>query len=238
MDWDSLEKHVPKHLITWKRKNFGLFLPTQMSIKHEKIKSNMADYLGIKSEMLSKVPVWMTDWEKAKESEDIERESKKGNKTDYVRLLAYHPYDPEEIFLSGKESPFIDIIEEAKSHRNYLIETGKWDCRVNLTRDSNGKIQSEVSKKDLVDFPFTGSTQDAPYLIIEPPDQEKNPMYYYIASGDFYKQEQTTSTDSVGTVVIYKFPIFGDKSAKKIVATYAARPKSHKIYNQNVLLLL
>ena len=238
MDWDTLERHVPKELITWQRKKFGLFLPTQMSIKHQKIKSNMADYLKIKSETLSKIPVWVTDWEQAKKSEDEERANKKKNKIDYVRLLAYHPYDPSEIFLSGKISIFNNIVEEAKSHKEYLLETGLWDRRRKLYKDSNGKIQCDISEQDLVTFPFIGATQYAPYLIIEEPDQEKLPRYYYVASGDFYKQDETTSTDSVGTIVIYKYPLFGDKSGKKIVATYAARPKRHKEFNESVLLLL
>ena len=238
MDWDSLERHVPKELITWKRKKFGLFLPTQMSIKHPKIKSNMADYLGIESETLRQVTVWVTDWKKAKEDEDIERESKKGNKTDYIRLLAYHPYDPEEIFLSGKISPFHNIVEEAKTHRNYLIETGKWDNRRRLFRDEGGKIQSEPSTLDLVPFPFLGENQYAPYLIIEEPDFPKTPRYYYLGSADFYKQESSSSTDSICSIIIYKFPLLGDISEKKVVATYAARPKKFRELNESILLLL
>lgn len=238
MDWNELERDVPKDLITWRRKDFGLFLPTQMCVKHPKIKSNLADYLGIKSETLSKIPLWTTDWEKAKEAEEKERLSKINERASYVRLLAYHPFDPEEIFLSGKISPFSDVLDEAKKHRDYLVETGKWDNRRKLFRDSNGKIQSEQSKEDLIPFPFSGSNQDAPFNIIEEPDQEKSPKYYYVASADFYKQETSTDTDSVGTVVVYKYPIVGDKSGGKIVATYAARPKRYKDFNEKVLLLL
>lgn len=237
MDWDLLERNVPKELITWKRRKFGLFMPTQMSIKHKKIKSNLADFLGIESETLSKVELWVTDWEKAKQTEEKERESKIDDRTSYVRLLAYHPFDPDEIFLSGKISPFSNVLDEAKKHRDYLLETGKWDNRRKLYKDSNGKIVSEISQEDLIPFPFTGGNQDAPFNIIEPPDNEKNPKYYYVASGDFYKFDESTSTDSIGTVIIYKFPIIGDKSGGKIVATYAARPKI-KTFNEKVLLLL
>lgn len=238
MDWDLLEKNVPKHLITWKRKKFGLFLPTQMSIKHKKIKSNLADFLGIQSETLSKVTLWITDWENAKISEDKERADKIEDRASYVRLLAYHPYDPEEIFLSGKISPFSNVLDEAKKHRDHLEETGKWDNRRKLYRDSNGIIQCEISKEDFVVYPFTGSNQDAPYNIIEQPDNTKNPRYYYVASGDLYKQETATNSESVGTVIIYKYPLLGDKSGGKIVATYAARPKSYREFNEKVLILL
>lgn len=238
MDWDLLEKNVPPHLITWKRKKFGLFLPTQMSVKHKKIKSNLADFLGIESETLSKVTLWVTDWENAKIAEDKERADKIEDRASYVRLLAYHPYDPDEIFLSGKISPFSNVLDEAKKHRDHLEETGKWDNRRKLYKDSNGVIQCEISKEDFVVYPFTGSNQDAPYNIIEPPDNAKNPRYYYVASGDLYKQETATNSESVGTVVIYKYPLLGDKSGGKIVATYAARPKSYREFNEKVLILL
>ena len=238
MDWDELERNVPPHLITWKRKKFGLFLPTQMCIKHKKIKSNLADYVGIKSETLSKVTLWVTDWETSKKAEEKERADKIDIKEDYVRLLAYHPFDPEEIFLSGKLSPFADIINEAKKHREYLLETGKWDNRRKLYKDSNGSIVSELSNEDLVVFPFTGANQDAPYNIIEPPDNVKNPRYYYVASGDFYKQIATTTTDSVCTIFIMKYPLLGDKSGGKLVASLATRPNSYGKLNDKVLLLL
>jgi hypothetical protein len=237
MDWDLLEKNVPPHLITWKRKKFGLFLPTQMSIKHKKIKSNLADFLGIESETLSKVTLWVTDWENAKIAEEKERADKIEDRTSYVRLLAYHPFDPDEIFLSGKISPFSNILDEAKKHRDYLEETGKWDNRRNLYKDSNGKIISEISKEDLLPFPFTGVNQDAPYNIIEPPDEGKLPKYYYVCSADFYKQEGAPSTDSVFSMVVLKYPLIGDKSGGKVVATYAARPKTYKKLNEKVLLL-
>lgn len=238
MDWDMLEKHVPKHLITWKRRNFGLFLPTQMSVKHKKIKSDLASFLGIESETLSKVVIWVTDWENSKKAEEEERLNKIDDRAEYVRLLAYHPFDPDEIFLSGKISPFSNILDEAKKHREYLEETGKWDNRRKLFKDSDGIIQCEVSTDPLIPYPFTGINQDAPYNIMEMPDQEKSPKYYYVASGDFYKQESAPSSESVGTIVVYKFPLIGDRSGGKIVATYAARPKSYKEFNENVLILL
>ena len=238
MDWDALEKNVPSDLITWKRKEFGLFLPCQMCIKYPKIKTNLARYLGIESETLSKIPLWITDWKSAKEKAQEERDNLLEDRTEYVRHLAYYPFDPEEIFLSGKISPFSNILDEAKKHRDYLQETGKGDNKRKLYKDTNGKIISEISNENFLPFPFTGANQDAPYNIIEPPDNEKSPKYYYIASGDFYKFDTSVSTDSVGTIIIYKYPIIGDKSGGKIVATYAARPSTIKIFNEKVLLLL
>jgi hypothetical protein len=237
MDWDILEKNIEPQDITWKRKKFGLFLPTQMSIKHVKIKSNLAEYVGVKSEILSKIPLWITDWKTSRINEQKDRDAKIDNREDYIRLLAYHPFDPEEIFLSGKISPFVDVVDDARRHRDHLIETGKWDMRFDLFRDSDGKIKKEPSKEDLVPFPFSGGTKDAPYLIIEPPDIEKAPKYYYICGGDFYKMETSETTPSVTTIYVFKFPLAGDKSGGKLVASWSGRPKSYKIMSERLLIL-
>lgn len=239
MDWSLLERHIKPEHITWKRRKYGLFLPTQMCIKHPKIKSNLADYLGIESEILSKVTLWVTDWELAKERELKERQDKIHDKLEYTKLLAYHPFDPDEIFLSGTPSPFENSVELAKQHIQELEDSGEWDRRRDLIRDMNGRITEKLSTKPLVDFPFIGSNQDAPYLIIESPDfQAKIPLYYYVASGDFYKQLSAESSDSVFTIGIYKYPVFGDISGKKLVASYAARPDKFKTLHDKILILL
>lgn len=239
MDWSLLERQVPTDCITWKKRKYGLFLPTQMCIKHPKIKSNLADYLGIESKILRQVTLWVTDWRLAREREEKERLDKIHDKLEYTKLLAYHPFDPDEIFLSGTPSPFENVVELAKEHIQHLEDTGKWDRRRELIKNINGKIEERLSTKSLVEFPFVGSNQDAPYLIIESPDFDtKIPLYYYVASGDFYKQLSAESSDSVFTMGIYKYPIFGDVSGKKLVASYAARPDKFKVLHDRILMLL
>lgn len=235
MDWDELEKNVPQDLITWSRVDFGLFLPTQMSVKHEKVKSNLADYLGVDSPELRKVQILVTDWKKAKEEEDDERDKKIGDKASYVRLLAYHPYDPREIFLSGKISPF--PLKEAKAHRQYLIETGKWDRRRELYRDTSGKIHAEISTKELVPYPHKGGIVDAPLLILE--DLPETPPKYgaYVGSFDDYASDDS-DTDSVSTFYVMKNKVIGDPFSEKFVASLAFRPGKHQeVYEKWVMLM-
>lgn len=235
MDWDDLEKNVPEEYITWQRVPYGLFLPTQCSIKHVKIKTNLADYLKIDSETLKKVPIFVTDWKKAKEEEDKEREAKIGDKLAYIRLLAYHPYDPSEIFLSGRENPF--PVAEAKAHKNYLLQTGLWDRRRDLFRDSTGKIQIEVSNKELAKFPHKGGIVDAPFLIFEDPPTEKVKMGTFSAGFDDYAAENS-ETDSVSTFYVMKNKILGDPFSEKIVASISFRPERHQTVYEKWLLLM
>lgn len=235
MDWDVLDKYCPEEHRTWNRKDFGLFLPTQMCIKHPKIKSNLADYSGIDSEILSKIPVMVTDWKAAKEREEIERENKISDKKEYIKLLAYHPFDPSEIFLSGKENPF--PVKEAKAHKEYLLQTGLWDRRRDLYRDSKGNIVVEISKKDLAPFPYNGANIDAPFLILEDPPKEKVKWGTYTAGFDDYKQE-SAENGSLGSFVIWKNEILGDKFSKKIVASLVCRPDRHPTLHEKWLLLM
>jgi hypothetical protein len=206
-----------------------------MCIKHKKIVSTLADYLEIDSETLRKIPILITDWEQAKIDEDIEREAKSNDRASYVRLLAYHPYDPDEIFLSGKVSPF--PIAETKAHKDYLLKTGNWDRRRELYRDSSGKIKIELSTKELVPFPHKGGIIDAPFLIFEDPPEEKPKYGTYVFSFDDYASEDS-ETESVATGYVIKNKILGDPFSEKIVASISFRPRRHQEVYEKWLMLM
>ena len=235
MDWEGFEKNVPSDCITWRRRKFGLFMPTQMCIKHKKIKSNLADYLGVKSETLKKVPLWVTDWKGAKEAEEKEREHKqKEGKKEYIRYLAYHPFDPDEIFLSGDQNPF--PVEELKKRKRELLETGDVGKKVTLIQDSSGKITYELSSKDIATYPHKGGFIDAPIVLYEELPESPPQRYLYVFGMDDYKLEEA-DTDSIGSVHIYKVNVGEDKWKGRIVASFASRPDPHmKLYRQAFLL--
>lgn len=239
MDWETFESKIPIEAISWKRRKFATFVPAQMSYKTglKSIKVPFGKFLGIDSEELDKIIIHQADW---KHNLNVILENRKLVQDDNLLLqqeTVQYPIDPEEVFLSSEISPFSNVYEEARKHREYLLETGLWDARYDLKRSSTGEIEITPSKKTLVEFPFRGENQDAPFLLFELP--EKNPpKYLFIGSGDFYKQEKTTSTDSVCTIGIYKYPVFGDDSGRKLVASYAGRPKTYKELNDKVLMLL
>lgn len=239
MDWDSFESKIPMEAISWKRRKFATFVPAQMSYKNglKSIKKPFGQFLGITSNKLDKVIIHQADWS---HNLKVLLEDRKLVQEDNLLLqqeTVQYPIDPEEVFLSSEISPFSNVYEEARKHREYLLETGLWDARYDLKRNSVGEIEITPSNKPLVEFPFRGENQDAPFLLFELP--EKNPpKYLFIGSGDFYKQEKTTSTDSVCTIGIYKYPVFGDDSGRKLVASYAGRPKTYKELNDKVLMLL
>ena len=235
MDWNNFEKNVPEDCITWKRRKFGLFMPTQMCVKHKKVKSNLADYLGIKSETLKKVTLWVTDWKSSKEAEEKERAHKqKEGKAEYIRYLAYHPFDPDEIFLSGNTNPY--PVEELKKRKQELIESGDLGKKVILTQDSTGKVSYELSNKDIAKYPHNGGFIDAPVVLYQELPEIKPPQYLYVAGFDDYKQEES-DTDSIGSFYIYRVNVGEDIWKGRIVASLATRPDPHlKLYRQIYLL--
>lgn len=239
MNWDSLEKGVDKEYITWTRKSFGLFLPGQMSIFYRgKDKIPFSQYIGKDPELcptLSKLELSVTNWKDSKDKIEQEREKVKDDKVELTKLKAYHPLDPEDIFLSGKVNPF--PADVAKAHRKYLVETGKWDARRDLYRDSTGKIVSEISTKELLPYPFTG-VSDAPFLIFEaPPPKEKIVYGMYTAGFDDYKQDDSDN-DSVATFYVWKNEMLGHEYSKRIVASISTHPEKHRNVWEKWLLLM
>lgn len=239
MDWDKFEEKVPEQYRTWNKKPFGLFLPGQMSTRFgEKIYIPFNDYLGIEKEdapTLSKLKIGVTDWENTTKKIYQEREEKASDKRKYMKFLAYHPLTPEDIFMSGKENPF--PVQEAKAHRRYLEETGLWDARKEVYRDTTGKIRIEPSKRELIPYPFKGIS-DAPFLIFEvPPPKDQIPYGMYTAGFDDYKQDDS-DTDSVATFYVWKNIMLGDKWSKRIVASLSIRPDKHREVWEKWLLLM
>jgi len=231
MQWDILERGVPEEYRTWqedKNKPFGTFIPGQCRVDMPKIDSNLADYLGKpESEELRKIKIKVTDWEKASKIIEERREKVIKDKLKYNKEIVYCPKKPSEIFMSGKMSRFIDILDVAKAHRDYLLQTGLWDARKNLFKDSNGIYRTAKSTKELAPFPHKGGTIDAPFLIFEDPPIVKPKFGTFTGGFDDYATDDS-DTDSVATFYVVKNEIFGDPFSNKIVASLSFRPEKHK----------
>lgn len=238
MNWELLERRVPEEFITWnedKKRPFGTFLPGQMNVKMVKYKSNLAYYLGVESKLLSEIEINITDWEKSLERINLEREKKSGTKSSLMKEIVYIPVKPSEIFMSGKENPF--PVAEAKAHKEHLLRTGLWDRRRMLFRDTQGKIQVDVSTKDLAPFPHKGGIIDAPYLIFEDPPTDRVKYGTYTAGFDDYATEDSATT-SVATFYVMKNKILGDPFSEKVVASISFRPEKHPVVHEKWLMLM
>lgn len=237
MDWDLFESKISPEFITWKRRTFSTFIPGQMGYKtgFKRIEKKFGDFLGIKSDYLNKIKIFVTDWEN---NTKVILEDRKAVENDPIKLqqeTIQYPIDPEECFISKEKNIF--PFKEARRKRQHLEKTGEWDRRRSLYRNFEGQIVSEISTEPLAQYPHNGESIDAPFLIFEDIPQIKPPKYVYVAGGDFYKQE-TSDTDSVGTIYIWKYNLFADPFSRKLVASYSARPNTYKKFYDNCFLLM
>lgn len=240
MNWDLLESHIDPEHITWKRRNFATFFPGQMAYETGFLKERISfgDFLKNNDPKIKEIDIDVTDWGRNKlflEDQIIKKQSSADSNLLVQQQRVQYPTDPEHCFLSAEENPF--CYEDAVRFKEQLEISGEWDRRRNLYKDSEGKIKSEIATTPLVEYPFGGGNIQAPFLIFEDIPEETPPMYMYVAGIDDYKQV-TSNTDSVGTIYIYKYDIFGDAFAKKLVASYSARPEKHKTFHKNCLLLM
>jgi hypothetical protein len=238
MDFELFNSRVPEEDRTWRKRNFGTFIPAQMSAKDglTKLDSTLADYLNKPdSKELRQIKIKVTDWKKAKEVILLDRKKKSKDLALYTKELLYHPIDPEEMFLSGKVNPF--PVEELKRRKNELIETDDLGKKVTLVQDANGLITYEMNNKALAEYPHKGGFIDAPVVLYEDLPDKKPPLHLYVGGFDDYKQEEA-DTDSVGSFHIYKVNIGMDKWCGRIVASIAARPDPHAKLHRQIFLLM
>lgn len=231
MNFDNLERGIPKELITWTRRNFGTFLPGQMSAKEglEKIVKTLPEYLGIESTpKLNKIKIQVTDWKKSLDIIQKDRELKSGDKDELIKEKVYFPLDIEEIFLSGKENPFPK--EEIANYRARIIEEGDIGKKVVFSYNKEGDVVYDLSNKEYADFPFGGGNHDAPCTIFEDP-MEGNTFGFFVSSLDDYKQDKSDS-DSVGSFVVI------NRFTGNIAATYHSRPESHPYFYEQGLMMI
>lgn len=237
MKWDILEYGIPKHLITWKRRKFGWFIPAQMSTKtgFRKVKTNFAKFLGIESEQLSKIEFYQTDWEHNNKVVKERRAELTG--AALQQEIVFRPIDPEECFMSAKKNPYPasgikKFKEKLQSEGDSIYGTAR---RVRLKRndkDSN-KIEMELdTSKEVNEYPHNGSFTDCPFLLYDDfPEARPYDPYRYVAGLDDYKQDESEG-DSIGAFYIF------DRLKRKIVLGLANRPDPHTDFHKQMHMAL
>lgn len=236
MPWDILNKRVPEEFRTWTEREFGTFIPAQMSAKEGMVKdkTSLDKYLKIKDDILSKVSIFVTNWEKAKDKINKDRDKLRNDLVEYTKEVLYFPVCPSDMLLSGKVNPF--PVQEAIMHREYLLSIGGLGKKVYLSENTQGKIIINQNNDELASYPHKGGFIDCPVVLYEDLPDEMPPDNLYVAGFDDYKQEES-GTDSIGSFHIYKVDAGFDNMCGKLVASYATRPDPHgKMHHQIYML--
>lgn len=236
MQWELLNSRVPLEYRTWKERNFGTFIPAQMSAKEGLIKKdiNIKEYLKLENAPnLEKLKIKVTDWELAKNVLETAREKVKKDHKLLTKEILYHPIDPEEMLLSSKINPFPR--EQAVKHLERIRQSGQTGKKADIIK-LDGKLNIDFSQKQLPKFPHIGGFHDSPVIFFEEPPEVKPPRGLYVVGLDDYKQEQA-DTDSLGCFVVYKRQSGGDEWGDRIVAIYTSRPDPHNKFHRTGFLL-
>lgn len=230
MNWDLLNSKVEPKDRTWTEITFGTFAPAQMSAREGmiKIKTNLADYLKIDNAELRGIEIQVTDWEKCNELIRRDRNRKRMDRESYTKEVVYYPISPEEVFMTDKINPF--PTEEAKIHLGRLKQNNVKPRAVDFVLN-DGKYMIVDSNKPIAPFPLKGNI-DSPVLLYDDIPEETPPPNLYISALDDYKQEESKTSNSVGSFMVYKRQSGGDPMGDRLVATYSSRPNPHKKFHK------
>lgn len=238
MDWSILNKMVPKEFRTWDEKKFGVFVPGQMSYRLSvlKKKTTFAKFLGVKSNYLDKIEMYVTDWEACNKYIQEERERLKRDEDALNKFKMYHPINVNECFLESTKNPF--PVRAANRRLEELEETGNVGQSVELYRGGDW-LTKEFSDKEKAEDPHPGGEADAPVVIYNNHKfpEKRPPENMYVSGMDGYKTD-VSDTDSVGAFYVLKRRNLDlNEPVERIVASYAARPpRMIDFHNQNEIL--
>jgi hypothetical protein len=239
MDWDLLERTIPKEAITWIRRKFGWFIPAQMGYKKgfKRIERTFADFLDIKSEELSKITILQTDWVNNTRVCREERAKLKTDKTQLQQEIVFYPLDPEECFMSAKKNPYPASgikrhKEKLQAEGDRVFGTGR---KVILERNKENPHRVDAvldGSKEVSEYPHDGSFSDCPFILYDDfPEIRPTDSYRFVAGLDDYKQDESEG-DSIGAFYIF------DRLKRKIVLGLANRPDPHTDFHKQMHMAL
>lgn len=177
---------------------------------------------------------------------DLERENvkKSGNQRGWEGMITQYPKTPREAFLrsTGSIFPSVELSEWlGVMESNERLRNLGTPVELLWTEDGKIKRKTNLNLNPIKDFPLRDSDKkDGCIVIYEDPytgDNGEIPYGLYIAGIDPYDQDSST-TDSLGSMFVYKtFQTF-DNTYDIIVAEYTGRPDNSEVYYENVRKLL
>ena len=206
-----------------------------------KSKTTLADYLKInKVSELNSIEMYTTDFDLANTTLDKEQELLKTDpdKSKLLKHKMYYPRTIQEMFLSENENPFPrDVIEQQKQ----FLLSNPIGQNIELFRGLNGAVQLKFSNK----FPINEYPNKNPYLVDAPivmydsPEKFKNSPNLHLIGVDGYADSEAPNSDSLGSVYVFRkfHSDLSDPFNGCMVASYTARPKTMREFNETILCL-
>lgn len=190
---------------------------------------------------LRRIPMQVSDKVRAREKimEERREKAKDPDRTEYLKLIMYYPLTPKECFLSSANNFYNSTL--AKLQQTKLYENDIKGTPVEFTWDGLKVGYEEKPEKGAISsFPTKKEEDlDAPAIIWEHPVPDP-PFGLYVAGVDPYKFDEAKTSDSLGAVYIFKrmHDIHSEAYQDCFVASYVARPKDKKRFNEQAKLLI
>jgi hypothetical protein len=236
VNFELLDKISDPEFITWehnkKRKNFGTFVPGQMSYRIEvpKIKKPFTEFLGIKNNELSKLDIFTTDWKNATEYlKTLHGTGRDESKRNRERM--YFPLELDDCFLTTSPNPFPTTIIDRRIRE--LEDAGALGRSIKLVRDAN-KFSAEFSQKRRAEVSHPGGSVDSPIIVYDEVPETPPERFLHVSGLDDYKQN-VSDTDSLGAFYIIKRRNLSPNTpCETITASLTTRPERHRDFHVQI----
>ena len=222
-----------------KRKIGGRFLSGEYR-KDCKKEVLFSDYINKKTNTwIDKMPIQITDFELALNviNKELESAKKSVDKKSYTLKKIFFPLSLKDVFLSEKENPYPKELLEEQQQNLLSNPIGQ---NVEFSRGINGEVKWKFSdKKPIPKYPVTTEDTDAPIVIYDFNEKYKGQVGLHIIGVDTYNDDESILSDSLGSVYVGR-KIHSDKTdvfAGCMVASYTARPKTMREFNETILML-
>lgn len=221
------------------KRKIGLFIPAKYRME-AKDESTLGKFLGKEGGDLDKVPMLISNEEKAEEitKNTLAKLRKAGDRNAYLKEKMYYPVEVDDIFLNEDSNIF--NVYTAKAQQERLRDDEIQGEHFFLKLTDEGVKLVPTNKMPVTNFPAKGSDdKDAPVVIWEKP-MAKPPWGLYVAGVDPYRHAQASNSDSLGAVYILKrmHDIQSERFQDTFVASYVARPDDKEKWNEQARLLI
>lgn len=237
-DYKRLSRGVPEEFITWrddKDKDFGTFVPAQMSRRLKgikKLESNLSTYLNIKHKDLEAIPIDVTDWKKATEwVQELHKLGNSGKDEEAMREQMYYPLKIDDIFQTRGSNPF--PVHALNKRIKELEDKGIQGKRVQLYKE-NGAVKYMFSDKNMAEIEHPGGAIDAPFVLFTSIPETPPDKYFNIAGLDDYKAD-ISGTDSLGSLyILQRRNLSPGTPCEKILLSLNTRPNRHIEFHEQI----
>lgn len=234
-DWDLLKRTIGDYkadILLDDGKEVCTIIPGEMSRRLEtpKIKTNFADFLGIKDKGLKAIPFERTDWENASK-EIVEITGPNVERKTAERNTMYYPRRVSHFFLTDSSNPMnTHVISE---RIQFLEDKGSIKRKVDIFSEGSTFKAVSCDREEAGDA-YKGSPLNPPTLLFEPLPELPYEKYIIAAGLDDYKLNESSTASWGSMYFVKRRNIDVNQPCEVIVASITGRPETHSALHQQM----